>query len=991
MSWGRLVTQGMEKEQRYVSLTTLVVASMTGLVVFSIVALQLVHLYFFDKRLQGQFEERVLAEAREITLFVQQQVEAAQLALDALSRDNTVLMTLQLGVKQQLRERMAFFRSGNPGAAFFVRPAGEKGFVGVIPTKAGEDVSRILDLPAPHSSSIHRTSDGRFYVAFSRDIRRASQLLGKATVFVFFDTLRTVKGGRQTGRVLFGKNGNFWNVYNGEPYSVSKLSSAGESSLRQCIMSGERGVLADAGYLNMLYAAPLTPLEKARQEVWLTNFFVGSLTILVCLIVAIGVSRKLTSPLRQLILFARRAAEGEKVRSEAYVSSSLHEVQQVTQALDTMLQSLRKAEELKRYQALFDDVVDPVIIFNGQGTMLEGNNRALAKLGYSRKEFLCLSIFDIVILEDHRAVKDEIDLLFAVDLAHRKGGGRKVEVRIVAPDGTAFFAEMHSRKIQYMDEEVLLSVLRDISTQKKAEKALLTAKKQAEDANQAKSGFLAAMSHEIRTPMHSVLGMTDMLEETSLTAKQQKYVSTIRSSGEILLELINDILDFSKIEAGYVQLETISFSLEQLIERAHSVVAVRAVKQGVIPIAYIAPDVPDVLRGDPAKLQQILVNLLSNAVKFTPVGTVLTLVRLREISQEGVVLEIAVRDTGIGIPPEKHAAIFEMFTQADSSTSREYGGTGLGLTITKRLVEYLDGDISVDSREGRGATFTVTAKFALPSDMGRGHSLERRPVLDGLDVLVLENCTLSAHYLDQILTDFGAICTQVFSVEDAIVRMQQKSYSLMLVATDVYREAELENISRLKELGAGGMPPVIAIAPLPEQERDDEAGVFAVLARPVLPDALLKGVVSAQYGERKKSGNLAAEHGNGEVQGGRILVVEDSDANRMLLGFFFKDTPFIPEFASNGKDAVELFIQGSYNAVLMDIQMPGMDGYEATRAIREYEAENGRKAVPIIALTANAYEDDKENCLQAGCTDYLPKPAKKSVVLATLSRHISTA
>jgi len=451
---------------------------------------------------------------------------------------------------------------------------------------------------------------------------------------------------------------------------------------------------------------------------------------------------------------------------------------------------------------------------------------------------------------------------------------------------------------------------------------LAEARDQAIEASRVKSEFLASMSHEIRTPLNAIVGMAELLDETDLDADQARYVGVFRKSGEALLALVNDILDFSKIEAGELTLERIPFSVRELVEHAADIYDLKAKETGVALVTDIAPDVPDALLGDPSRVRQVVLNLVGNALKFTERGSV-TIAVTTEPTADGPRLEIAVVDTGIGIPEHKRAAVFDSFTQVDSSTTRKYGGTGLGLAICRRLVEAMSGTIGVESAVGVGSRFA----FTLP--------IERPPAA----------------------TDRG----------DAL-----------LERVDVTGETAAAGT------GGDSTPPGGAI---PESGAKDRGAAIRDPATGAATSPAQDGAMSVETGtaaDGPRSGPVAG-------RAPRILLVEDNVDNRLLIAAYLEATPYALTEAENGREAVDAFRAGAFDLVLMDVQMPIMDGYEATRAIRTFESETGRTRVPILALTANAVAEDVARSKEAGCSDHLTKPIRKKTLLAALESHLTGA
>jgi PAS domain S-box-containing protein len=663
-------------------------------------------------------------------------------------------------------------------------------------------------------------------------------------------------------------------------------------------------------------------------------------------------------------------------------------------------ESTSSAREVEILRTLVHSLPDPIYVKDAESRFLLANDACCTLMGTNRHDILGKTDFDFF--------SPDIAGSFFEDERRLIASGEALlnrQERAVYPDGTEAFLLTSKVPLRDAAGKVvgLMGMGRDITSRVKAEDELRQARESAEAATRAKSEFLANMSHEIRTPMNGVIGMSELLLDTELDSIQHDYAETIRESGRALLTVINDILDFSKIEAGKLELENIDMDLREILRDVGRVLAVQAHAKGLELTTDVDAGLPRMVRGDPGRLRQILLNLGGNAVKFTTTGEVsLRIMLAEEQPEEGTRVVCEVRDTGAGIPAAKLDSLFQPFTQVDASTTRRFGGTGLGLSIVRRLVELMNGQTGVESREGEGSLFWFSACFAVSKSRQSRFRNLTPAVVNGRRVLVVDDNATNLKLLTTQLAQYGAEPHAASSATEALAMMEQAwrddaMYDIVLLDHDMpdIDGAELgRRINSDPRLNGARRVLLTSSAFHGDAQNFAQLGFAGYLLKPVAESDLID-CLRVIMGAKAEDWNMQTQTivtqqelqvRRSRAAAKRILVAEDVLVNQRVVSRALERLGYEATVVNNGREAVNAWERGQFDLILMDCQMPELDGYAATQEIRSREAADAH--IPIVALTAHAIKGADEECFAAGMDDYLSKPIEREQLRLCLLRHL---
>ncbi|MBB4843685.1 PAS domain S-box-containing protein [Paucibacter oligotrophus] len=683
--------------------------------------------------------------------------------------------------------------------------------------------------------------------------------------------------------------------------------------------------------------------------------------------------------------------------------------QQQESVLGWLAQTQAKLRENERERQQYasaqqdrEDLINHIIESSPLSFMLSDRSGRVLMVNQAYYQYFGVNKAELGSLMAQEFYVDKQQRQILLDTLRRDGVVVNAEVHFRRRDGGDFWVYLSLSALQQAGKDLMCGWCVDITDHKLAQENLQRAKELADEAAQSKSLFLANMSHEIRTPMNAVIGLSELMSRTELNPRQRDYLDKIKHSGQHLLGILNDILDFSKVESGMLVAEQLSFELETVMQNLANLISQKAQDKGLELIFHIATDVPPRLRGDPLRLGQILINYANNAIKFTEHGEINISVTVQQPASgpaDPITLRFEVRDTGVGLSPEQMSRLFQSFSQADSSTTRKYGGTGLGLAISKRLAELMGGQAGVHSAPDMGATFWFSAQLGVEAAVDSPAQAPAR--LEACRALVVDDNSNAAEVLQQMLEDLGLRVASCPSGKAALLALDQAAqeqipFELVLLDWQMPEMDGIQTATRIRERNYARPPLQIMVTAHGREdvyEQARAAGIGEVLHKPVTPTMLLATLNRLlSPSSRLPAGPPGANEAEAALQrllaplrGARLLLVEDNELNQQVASELLEDAGFVVEIAGDGCQALESLGKQRYDLVLMDMQMPVMDGVTATREIRRL---GQHPHLPILAMTANAMQADRDRCLDAGMNDFLSKPIEPSELWSALARWI---
>lgn len=676
------------------------------------------------------------------------------------------------------------------------------------------------------------------------------------------------------------------------------------------------------------------------------------------------------------------------------------------QATNTRLKNetdIREKDQ-KRIQGILDNIPDAVITIDAEGLIQSFSPSACRIFEYKTDEILGTSVHQLLSETSYKIYEGFIPV-YMTSFEEEEGEiGIKIEIVAKKKDDTEFPATFSLNKVKLGDNPLGIIIVRDITDHKEAEQELIRATQKAEAANQAKSDFLANVSHEIRTPMNGILGTTSLLNETSLNNEQKNYVYSLRRSSEALLAIVNDILDISKIEAGKLSLSVAPFDMKTLVEETIDFMAPSAMSKHIELLFHFHHNIPRYVISDPGRVRQILTNLVGNAIKFTEKGSVLLEITGKDNDTDTTAMTFRIKDTGIGIAENDLKNIFDTFTQADNSDTRKYGGIGLGLTICQEVTRLMNGSITVESKQGDGSTFTVTLPMTV------NHELKQAIIphvdITGLHLLIVDDSDLNCKIIQEQLSSYGVDAYSVHSSTETLIELtrgyyNKHPYDMAIIDSDMPTLNGLVLARTLKhDISLQDISLISLLSSVPQKSCLDEireAGYADILVKPLSEKQLIETIAAVREMRNDPTKKTLintmelpppSQRPTLPEKEDRILVVEDQPLNQEVVTLSLKKLGYRHiDLAKNGLEAVEITKTNDYHVILMDCQMPEMDGFEATRRIRESEKTTG-KHTPVIAVTADVIKSDQEKCFAAGMDDFLNKPLTVTKLQETLNKWL---